>query len=32
MSDFALPVTCYAQSGDLNIAYQTMGNGPLASS
>ena len=29
MSDFALPVTCYAQSGDLNIAYQTMGNGPL---
>jgi class 3 adenylate cyclase/pimeloyl-ACP methyl ester carboxylesterase len=29
MSDFALPVTCYAQSGDLNIAYQTMGNGPV---
>jgi pimeloyl-ACP methyl ester carboxylesterase len=29
MSDFALPVTCYAQSGDLNIAYQTMGNGPF---
>jgi pimeloyl-ACP methyl ester carboxylesterase/class 3 adenylate cyclase len=29
MSDFALPVTCYAQSGDLNIAFQTMGNGPV---
>jgi hypothetical protein len=29
MSDFALPVTCYAQSGDLNIDFQTMGNGPV---
>ena len=29
MSDFALPVTCYAQSGELNIAYQTMGSGPV---
>ena len=29
MSDFVLPVTCYAQSGDISIAYQTMGNGPV---
>jgi len=29
MSDFVLPVTRYALSGDINIAYQTMGNGPV---
>jgi hypothetical protein len=29
MTDFALPETRYAQSGDLNIAYQVMGKGPL---
>src|SRR5258705_11599152 len=29
MSDFELPVTHYALSGDVNIAYQTMGNGPI---
>ena len=29
MSDFELPVTRYAQSGDINIAYQAMGNGPV---
>ena len=29
MSDFELPVTRYAQSGDVNIAYQTMGEGPI---
>jgi pimeloyl-ACP methyl ester carboxylesterase len=29
MSDFELPVTRYAQSGDINIAYQVMGNGPV---
>jgi class 3 adenylate cyclase len=29
MSDFELPVTRYAPSGDLNIAYQTMGDGPI---
>jgi class 3 adenylate cyclase/alpha-beta hydrolase superfamily lysophospholipase len=28
MSDFELPVTHYALSGDVNIAYQTMGDGP----
>jgi len=28
MSDFVLPETCYAHSGDVNIAYQTMGDGP----
>src|SRR5438874_7447011 len=28
MSDFELPVTRYALSGDVNIAYQTMGEGP----
>jgi class 3 adenylate cyclase/predicted esterase len=28
-TDFALPVTRYAQSGDLNIAYQVMGEGPI---
>src|SRR3954447_17176125 len=29
MSDFELPVTRYATSGDVNIAYQTMGTGPV---
>jgi class 3 adenylate cyclase len=29
MTDFALPGTRYAQSGDINIAYQVMGNGPI---
>src|SRR6202453_5394649 len=29
MNDFELPVTCYAQSGEVNIAYQTMGEGPI---
>jgi class 3 adenylate cyclase len=29
MSDFELPVTRYALSGDINIAYQTMGDGPI---
>lgn len=29
MSDFALPETRYALSGDVNIAYQTMGAGPV---
>ena len=29
MSDFALPVTRYALSGDVNIAYQVMGEGPV---
>ena len=29
MSDFVLPVTCYALSGEVNIAYQTMGYGPV---
>jgi len=29
MSDFELPVTRYAASGDVNIAYQTMGAGPV---
>jgi pimeloyl-ACP methyl ester carboxylesterase len=29
MSDFALPETRYALSGDVNIAYQVMGNGPV---
>jgi pimeloyl-ACP methyl ester carboxylesterase len=28
MSDFALPETRYALSGDVNIAYQVMGDGP----
>ena len=28
-TDFALPVTHYAKSGDLNIAYQVMGEGPI---
>src|SRR6267154_5152934 len=29
MNDFALPETRYAVSGDVNIAYQTMGSGPV---
>jgi class 3 adenylate cyclase len=29
MSDLELPVTRYALSGDVNIAYQTMGDGPV---
>jgi class 3 adenylate cyclase len=29
MSDFVLPATRYAVSGDINIAYQTMGDGPI---
>jgi pimeloyl-ACP methyl ester carboxylesterase len=29
MNDFALPVTRYALSGDVNIAYQVMGDGPV---
>src|SRR6478735_8740447 len=29
MSDFELPVTQYALSADVNIAYQTMGDGPV---
>src|SRR6476660_1453376 len=29
MADFELPVTRYAFSGDVNIAYQTMGTGPV---
>ena len=29
MSDFELPDTRYALSGDVNIAYQTMGDGPI---
>src|SRR6516164_7415667 len=29
MSHFELPTTRYAVSGDVNIAYQTMGDGPI---
>ena len=29
MSDFVLPVTRYALCGDVNIAYQVMGDGPI---
>ena len=29
MTDFAIPETRYALSGDVNIAYQTMGDGPI---
>ena len=29
MSDFVLPVTHYAVSSDVNIAYQTLGDGPI---
>jgi hypothetical protein len=28
MNDFALPVTRYALSGDVSIAFQVMGEGP----
>src|SRR3982074_1008318 len=29
MTDFAMPETRYALSGDVNIAYQVMGDGPV---
>ena len=29
MADFTLPITRYALSGDVNIAYQVMGDGPV---
>ena len=29
MTDFKLPETRYAQSGDFSIAYQVMGDGPI---
>ena len=29
MTDFKLPETRYAQSGDVSIAYQVMGDGPI---
>ena len=29
MTDFQLPETRYAQSGDVSIAYQVMGDGPI---
>ena len=29
MTDFALPETRYARNGDINIAYQAMGEGPV---
>ena len=29
MNDFALPVTRYALSGDVSIAFQVMGDGPI---
>jgi hypothetical protein len=29
VSDFVLPATDYALSGDVNIAYQTRGEGPI---
>jgi hypothetical protein len=29
MSTLDIPVTHYARSGDLNVAYQTMGDGPI---
>ncbi len=29
MNDFELPVTRYAQSGDVSVAYQTIGEGPI---
>src|ERR1700742_5386761 len=29
MNDFALPETRYALSGDVNVAYQVIGNGPV---
>jgi hypothetical protein len=29
MTEFVLPETRYALSGDVNIAYQTLGSGPV---
>ena len=29
MTELGMPETRYAHSGDINIAYQTMGHGPL---
>ena len=29
MNDFALPETRYAVNGDVNLAYQVMGDGPV---
>ena len=29
MTEFKLPETRYAQSGDVSIAYQVMGDGPI---
>jgi hypothetical protein len=29
MTELGMPETRYARSGDINIAYQTMGHGPL---
>jgi hypothetical protein len=29
MADFELPATHYAQSGEVSVAYQTMGAGPI---
>ena len=29
MNDFVLPETRYAESGDVNIAYQVIGDGPI---
>src|SRR6202021_4207992 len=29
MSDFEMPNTRYAQSGDVNLAFQVMGDGPI---
>ena len=29
MTDFKLPETRYAQSGDVSIAYQVLGDGPI---
>lgn len=29
MIEFVLPETRYARSGDINIAYQVMGDGPI---
>ena len=29
MTDFIMPMTRYARSGDVNIAYQVVGEGPI---
>jgi hypothetical protein len=29
MADFVMPQTQYARSGDINIAYQVVGEGPV---